>query len=256
MLQKPIPAYALNPVPIFKVYRPSTGLGAPIVYADFNPAGARWTKVESDSAIKGWTRMYNDAAKFCSHGPNCQKAKTALGCPVGRRIEEKHLLTGSVLAYWSYLQKVVGTREVGTEGKRVSNMKTVRTRVEDKDGKELRLVGVLIGDSQLQRLKALIAGEASSGAGPSGVQPDVKPDIKAKVGGKAPASVAAGSGGGQLPKNTRVIVHGLQGAKHFNDKKGKVQYYDASTVRYMVKLDAKVDTQDELLVKRDNLRLM
>jgi len=113
LLQKPIPPYALNPVPIFKVYRPATGLGATVCWSDFG-GGGRFTGVSSDDAIKGWTKLYNDSMSICSHGPNF---KHGASCTVGRRVESRHILTGSVLPYWAHIQKVVGFQVVGNDAR-------------------------------------------------------------------------------------------------------------------------------------------
>ena len=92
LIQKPIPPYALNPVPIFKVYRPGTGLGTDITFSDF-AHGGRFIKNTSDEAIKGWTRLHNDGLRFCSHGPNCKAAKSKAGCTVGLRVQDKRVFS-------------------------------------------------------------------------------------------------------------------------------------------------------------------
>ena len=47
-----------------------------------------------DEAKEKWSKLFEDAVKFCSHGPNC---KNGASCTVGRRVEYKHILTGAVL---------------------------------------------------------------------------------------------------------------------------------------------------------------
>ena len=64
-------------------------------------------------AIKGWGRLYKDALTVCSHGPRCKHGSL---CQVGRRVESKHILTGSVLPYWASIQQVVGFDWAGADG--------------------------------------------------------------------------------------------------------------------------------------------
>uniref|UniRef100_A0A7S3B866 Uncharacterized protein n=1 Tax=Haptolina ericina TaxID=156174 RepID=A0A7S3B866_9EUKA len=227
LLQKPIPAYALNPVPIFKVYRPSTGLGANVVWADFGGNG-RFKDVSGDDAIKGWGRLYKDALTVCSHGPRCKHGSL---CQVGRRVESKHILTGSVLPYWASIQQVVGFDWAGADGsKRVSRMKIVRVRITDENGVEQRLVGVEIAENKVNVLKNLLSG-AAAGAGSSSA--DVKPDVKPGKGGK-----------GKAPKRfqlgARVLVHGLQSdaARQYNNQVGKIIGWEPSNQRWNVMLSS------------------
>ena len=88
LVQKPIPTFAINPVPIFKVYRPATGLGQAVSYREFIGDGAtpRFKPVDADDATKGWMRLFNDSLTICSHGPNCKHGSL---CTVGRRVEYK-----------------------------------------------------------------------------------------------------------------------------------------------------------------------
>ena len=71
LLQKPIPAFALNPVPLFKVYRAGTGLGKDVALAEFCDGG-RFRKVTPDEAKPNWTLLFTEAEKHCSHGKNCK----------------------------------------------------------------------------------------------------------------------------------------------------------------------------------------
>ena len=49
---------------------------------------------------------FHPAPTLTSSGPIASQAKTPQGCHVGKRLEEKHMLTGSVLSYWAHIQKV------------------------------------------------------------------------------------------------------------------------------------------------------
>ena len=110
LLQKPIPAYALNPVPLFKMYRPNTGLcDNNTVLSDFlrGSDGRRYRPVDVDEAFKGWSAIYKAAERHCSHGPNCKRGPA---CEVGRLVQKQNLLVGAVIPYWKEIQAAVGYR--------------------------------------------------------------------------------------------------------------------------------------------------
>ena len=169
LIQKPIPAFALNARPLFKCFRPGTGLGAVVSLDEFTDGG-RFRRVQPDEADKGWTKIFDDAAKYCSHGPNC---KHGAACTVGRRVEMKYVLTGSVLPFWTEIQRSVGYRDVARGGggyTTKSNMRIVRLRIDaTRTAAEERLVGVLIDESQLKALRRSIDGtgddDSSDGGG-------------------------------------------------------------------------------------------
>ena len=106
MLQRPVKAFALNPVPIFKVVRPSTGLGKDTSLKD---VAYLYKKVEDHELLrKTWTRLYDDARTVCSHGPNCKEKRETGDCKVGLRIQSKFVLSGAVLPFWEQMQQAVG----------------------------------------------------------------------------------------------------------------------------------------------------
>ena len=68
------------------------------------------------------------------------------------------------------------------------------------------------------------------------------------LGGKQPA-------GSDLGPGSRVLIYGLQATPQFNHMSGQIQRFDRPTGRWLVKLSQRVEGQDELLTKSDNLML-
>ena len=227
LLQKPIRAFALNPTPTFKVIRPGTGLGAPVVLREFTSDG-RYKLAETDEAFKGWTACYKQAERYCSHGPNC-----ALGakCTVGRMVQKENVLTGAVLPFWNEIQRAVGFR-YNEKGAKKSLMRIVRVRIDKTDAAaEQRIVGVQLNNKALERLQAEFS--STSGAGPSSAASasayashsrDVKPTIKPEVkpGGAAQYRALEYP----WPKGLRAVgmpvkVHGLLNQAQYNGKQAR-----------------------------------
>ena len=272
LIQKPVPTFALNHTPVYKVYRPSTGLGANTSLSDFT-FGGRFQKVDEELAKKPWARAYNDALTVCSHGPNCKNKAT---CTVGKRNEEKHVISGSVLPYWQYIQNIVGySYSEGARGstKKTSRMNIVRVRYTDDKGKECRLVGIAVSTAaEIKKLTDQIAGAGSGGAGQADIKPDVKPDVKPRVGGYGPSSSSSSSAASQryggpsssssssaapqrYSKFAPVTVHGLQAenALKYNFAHAQVESFMADTGRYLVKVMAGPCRGDTLAVRPECL---
>ena len=152
LVQKPISSFALNATPVYKVYRPGTGLGATTALRDF-VMGGRFESVDAELAQKGWRLIYDDAVKHCSHGPNCKNKQF---CVVGKRVEARHVVTGAVLPYWTYLQQVVGHTTTQASDRAIAKVKSrmsiVRVRFVGADNKEQRLVGIEVKtDAEMRR---------------------------------------------------------------------------------------------------------
>ena len=258
LIQKPVPTFALNHVPVYKVYRPGTGLGAPTTLREFTLAG-RFEHVDEELAKKPWTRLYGDALTMCSHGPNC---KHGARCTVGKRNEEKHVISGSVLPYWQYLQNIVGYsyQDAGRGAtKKTSRMNIVRVRYTDGKGKECRLVGIAVSTAaEIKKLTDRINNAGSGGAGQADIKPDLKPDVKPDVkprfgvGGASSSSSALPQ---RYSKYTTVTVHGLQAAsaQKYNFAAASVESFMADTGRYLVKVVAGPCRGDTLAVRPECL---
>ena len=275
LIQKPTPSFALNHVPVYKVYRPSTGLGKPIVLRDI----AGYRKVDEALAKKSWIRHYDDALRYCSHGPNCKNRQF---CRTGMRVEPRNIITGAVLPYWSYLQQTVGNSyEQRSDRSRVivkSKMSIVRVRVNDQNGKERRLVGIEIKtDSEMKKLRELVGANASRddyAAGSStDSKPKVKPDLKPTPQAMASSSGLGGGFGGfggtgasssgassnadmiGFPIFAKVIIHGLQSEKamQFNFASASVTELPNAEGRYLVTIKDGMFKGTQLRVRHRNL---
>jgi len=263
LIQKPTPSFALNHVPVYKVYRPPTGLGSRMVLRDL----AGYRKVDDALARKSWVRHYDDALRYCSHGPNCKNRQF---CRAGMRVEPRNIITGAVLPYWSYLQQTVGNSyEQRSDRSRVivkSKMSIVRVRVNDQNGKECRLVGIEIKtDSEMKKLRELVGANPSRddhGAGSStDSKPNVKPDLKptpqamASSSGFGGANSSANMIGNPFPVFAKVIIHGLQSEKamQFNFASASVTELPNAEGRYLVTIKDGMFKGTQLRVRHCNL---
>jgi len=239
LLQKPIPSWTLNPTPLFKVYRPATGLGIATYLAEHTP---KFKAIDPDDAIEGWSRTYKEALTVCSHGPRCKHGSK---CTVGKRVEYKHILTGSVLQFWDKIQQVVGfeTRSDNGHARLVSRIRIVRVRAQRKNGDETRIVGVEATEKGVQMLVHLINGTAPEGkmhsakAKMQSATPsvDVKPSVDIKPMGVSTSSSDSYSGS-TLQPGKHVILHGLKKAAQFNHKRAIVGYRDPASGRWNVRI--------------------
>ena len=203
-----------------------------------------YAKIEPELAKKTWSQFYGDALNVCSHGPNCKNRGT---CIVGKRLQASHVLTGSVLPYWTYIQNAVGHRY--TDKGRKSKMSIVRVRFTGADGKEQRLVGISVATlAEVNRLKEQIQGASAASAASSSA--DVKPDVKPHLGG-----------GAKPPDDKRfaplakVQIHGLMSAAalKFNFAIASVQKWHADEGRYNVIIKRGPFAGTPLKVKPENL---
>jgi hypothetical protein len=60
-----------------------------------------------DNAKKFWTQRWMDSANACKHGPLCRRPEA---CVLGRRIQNWHLLTGTMLPVWHIFFKCIEER--------------------------------------------------------------------------------------------------------------------------------------------------
>eukprot|EP00962_Isochrysis_galbana_P022943 scaffold6880_cov110-Isochrysis_galbana.AAC.7 len=174
IIQKPISSFLLNAIPIFRIFRPNTGLSTSMGFEEF--AGGhppRHTRLTPQDAEAHWKRHYDECKSRCMHGPNC---KAGMKCTVGKRQQEKHVLAGAVLPFWGQIKDSMGWSKsrVSSDGSHqlVKKMRIVRVRCKTPDGKELRLVGIEVEVKSIARLDDDLNGR----------KPDAKPDIKPKKG--------------------------------------------------------------------------
>lgn len=194
LLQKPIGSFAINPVAVYRVFRPNTGLSTSMTLEAF--AGGhppRYTRLTAEDMEVHWKRNYAYSGTGCSHGPNCKAGKK---CTVGRRQQEMHLLAGAVLPFWETIKNNMGWskgRVTASGGHSlVKKMSIVRVRCKTADGKELRLVGIQMGEIEIRKLDDEVNNR----------KPDVKPDIKPKKGAAAARlPVPAGPSSYAAPSN-------------------------------------------------------
>ena len=265
LLQRPVKAFALNPVPIFKVVRPSTGLGKDTSLKD---VAYLYKKVEDHELLrKTWTRLYDDARTVCSHGPNCKEKREKGDCKVGLRIQSKFVLSGAVLPFWEQMQQAVGyvyqQASDRAQVRKISRMRIVRVRCNDQDGKEVRIVGIQIEqETHITKLKAALArgsadpaGAAAASSAQPDVKPDIKPDVKPNLGGAAPAPKVVYRSGAPPHQNkgALVTIQDLVTKPEYNLCGGYICDYDAKTKRYSVAVMTGIHVGKVLALKARNL---
>ena len=69
-----------------RVFRPETG----VWQVPRQDVLDKYSKVDAAKVKKQWLLDYDEAAKFCSHGPNCKHGNT---CEVGKRVTHTTILT-------------------------------------------------------------------------------------------------------------------------------------------------------------------
>jgi hypothetical protein len=265
LLQRPVKAFALNPVPIFKVVRPSTGLGKDTSLKD---VAYLYKKVEDHELLrKTWTRLYDDARTVCAHGPNCKEKREKGDCKVGLRIQSKFVLSGAVLPFWEQMQQAVGyvyhQASDRAQVRKISRMRIVRVRCNDQDGKEVRIVGIQIEqETIITKLKAALArgsadpaGAAAASSTQPDVKPDIKPDVKPNLGGAAPAPKVVYRSGAPPHQNkgALVTIQDLVTKPEYNLCGGYICDYDAKTKRYSVAVMTGIHVGKVLALKARNL---
>ena len=196
LIQTPMPVFA-DPrvwVPIYKVFRPGTGLGARFSLRNFKGDGLY--KMVSTEEIKGpWEALYADSKTICAHGPGCNIKKQGLPCYTGMRLQPNHLVCGAVLPFWAEIEKGLAIRQ---------RMKICRVRVDEDEAtgaKDVRLVGIHVQQEAIKKLTDKFVPGAAGGAdkkpgGGGGSSSNVKPDVKPKPGGGGGAFGGTWGGGG------------------------------------------------------------
>jgi hypothetical protein len=85
ILQKPISAFLINPIPVYRVFYPNTGLSKTESFREFVGCGElpSFTRVTPEEAEVHWTRHYNESKSHCAHGPSCKRGKPGIICTDG-----------------------------------------------------------------------------------------------------------------------------------------------------------------------------
>eukprot|EP00794_Sanderia_malayensis_P010731 gene10731-11878_t len=87
---------------LFTICRPNTGL-SPFEESKVDLL-LKYKAVEPNEAESGWNKQYDKTETHCIHGPDC---KSKLGCKVGCRTTELHLLCGGIISLLGTLESVV-----------------------------------------------------------------------------------------------------------------------------------------------------
>ena len=104
-----------------RIFRPKSGI------SQMNLTNVLQTYVKTDAAsVKAaWLEDYVNGDKYCSHGPKC---KHGAACQVGKRTQNKHLLTGSLLDSMRKAEAIINCRYANLKPLRVCRV------LEKKDG--------------------------------------------------------------------------------------------------------------------------
>ena len=107
-----------------RVFRPETG----VWQVPRQDVLDKYSKVDAAKVKKQWLLDYDEAAKFCSHGPNCKHGNT---CEVGKRVTHTTILTGALVDVWMKIERIVNQNTGWGESK--VRLDIVRA-IEKKDG--------------------------------------------------------------------------------------------------------------------------
>ena len=138
-----------------QVWRPSTGqrLGG----MDKYELEEKYMKLKAKKAPRLWDAAFKRAERECMHGPGC---KRGVSCTVGRRLQQIHIITGSVIDVWSRIgskavkvvrcettdgQRIVGLQLPAEQVKQILESLTQTVAVSPK------LLANLLGDGRFER---------------------------------------------------------------------------------------------------------
>ena len=95
---------------IYRVYRPN--IGQENSTNSISDLKAKGKKIGNDKAEALWKDIYDRSESSCFHQLYHNKCKIEKGgyiCEQGKRKKEVHILSGSILAIWSTIERVIST---------------------------------------------------------------------------------------------------------------------------------------------------
>nr|XP_039270739.1 protein strawberry notch homolog 1-like isoform X3 [Styela clava] len=128
---------------LFTLHRPN--MGKQVKRETLATIRSRYRKVEPGEAKIWWEKQYKASLDICSHAywqGVCHRQVQRVPCGIGKRRRTYHVLSGSVLAIWRLIEKVLSSGMTT-----LYKMQIVRLKTED--GK---LVGLLIPSSCVEQL--------------------------------------------------------------------------------------------------------
>jgi hypothetical protein len=133
-LQKPSTGYASQDMHINTVKQKFRVVGQDACRSESGAAEGDGDAADSLQEVEsGWDAAYSRFKDHCLHH-NCAK----LDCGYGKRVQVRHVLTGSLLGVWEQLQR--------------SDLKLVRMQDDDGD----RVVGMLVDSGEISEIKEMI----------------------------------------------------------------------------------------------------
>ena len=126
-----------------KVWKPNVPMSRQTL-RDFNRLYQKVSPRDEEELFEEWSLWYDHCGSNCAHFEGCD---AGLRCQFGRRVEQRHILTGPVLDVWHELDEL--TKE--DEGK--AAIKVLRVDCSDGIGGHRRLVGLEVPEKYIEDVK-------------------------------------------------------------------------------------------------------
>ena len=128
---------------VARIYRPNTGLQSK-TEAVTNLADSSRKKVLPDVAEKIWKRIFDESNDKCSHKVRLGRC-TRINCDIGLRKRTYHVLSGSILHFWSKMENDI---------QEINKLQIVRLNIKD----NMRIIGILIPERAVKKVLAILKG--------------------------------------------------------------------------------------------------
>lgn len=156
---------------VSRIYRPNTGLQAKTETASVLSSDSSRKKVLPDVAEKIWKRIFEESNDKCSHKVRLGRC-ARINCDVGLRKRTYHVLSGSILHFWSKMESDI---------QEINKLQIVRLNIKD----NLKIIGILIPERAVKKVLDILRGPPPpvTRGSLSDVKSDSTPTISSAVNG-------------------------------------------------------------------------
>lgn len=129
---------------IYRVYKPNIGQENQI--HSISELKTKGKKIDINKAEEYWKIIYDKSETLCTHKlyhDKCKNTDDGYFCDSGLRKKEVHILSGSILALWSTIERILP----------ISNNKLQIIRISSPAEDSLRFIGIEIPEKVVDKLK-------------------------------------------------------------------------------------------------------
>lgn len=127
-----------------RIYRPNTGLQSKTEPASSIASDSSRKKVLPEVAEKIWKRIFEESNDKCSHKVRLGRC-SRLNCDIGLRYRTYHVLSGSILHFWSKMESDI---------QEINKLQIVRLNIKD----NMRIIGILIPERAVKKVLDILKG--------------------------------------------------------------------------------------------------